>query len=112
MKKILLILLAATAVIITLANLGPMILLAVSLVISYFAVKKFILADSFTYKVLWGFVILIGLSISLANLPALIGVASFIVLYYTYKKWKKDKQDEQFLDDDLFAGSGKESWLN
>ncbi|WP_226036209.1 lmo0954 family membrane protein [Aquibacillus saliphilus] len=93
MKTFLLFLLALVAVIIMLANLGPMILLLISLIISYYAIKKFILTDSFVEKVLWGFVILIGLSISISNIPALIGVASFVVLYYTYKKWKKDKQD-------------------
>ncbi|SDK17929.1 hypothetical protein [Sediminibacillus albus] len=112
MKTLLLFLLGATAVIIILANLGPMILLAVSLLVSYYAVKKFVLADTVGQKVLWGIAILIGLSISLANLPALIGVASFIVLYYTYKKWKKDKQASNYLDDELFTDTGKESWMN
>ncbi len=100
MKTLLLLLLGITAVIIFLANLGPMIVLAISVVISYYAVKKFILADTVGKKVLWGFVILIGLAISLSNIPALIGVASFVVLYYTYKTWKKDKQDT-YVDDDF-----------
>ncbi|SDM49510.1 hypothetical protein [Sediminibacillus halophilus] len=112
MKTFLLLLLGVTAVILILANLGPMILLAVSLVVSYYAVKKFVLAVTVGQKVLWAIAILIGLSISLANLPALIGVAAFVVLYYTYKMWKKDKHESSYLDDDLFHETGKEYWIN
>ncbi len=84
-----------------------MIMLAISLVIAYVAVKKFILAVSVTEKVLWGFVVLIGLSLSLANIPAFIGVAAFILLYYVYKKWKKDKEDHAFMSE-----MDKHSWEN
>ncbi|WP_051382153.1 hypothetical protein [Sediminibacillus terrae] len=110
MKTFLLLLLGVTAVILVLANLGPMILLAVSLVVSYYAVKKFVLADTIGQKALWAIAILIGLSISLANLPALIGVAAFVVLYYTYKVWKKDRHETSSLDDGLFNENAKGSW--
>ncbi|WP_407272480.1 flagellar basal body rod protein [Radiobacillus sp. PE A8.2] len=107
MKTFLFILLAITAGIIIISNIGPMIMLAISLVIAYVAVKKFILAVSVTEKVLWGFVVLIGLSLSLANIPAFIGVAAFILLYYVYKKWKKDKEDHAFMSE-----MDKHSWEN
>ncbi|MRH44059.1 flagellar basal body rod protein [Aquibacillus halophilus] len=110
MKTFLLLLLGATAAIIILANLGPMIILAVSLFITYYAVKKFILADSVVEKALWGFAILIVASMSLSNIPAFIGIASLVVLYYTYKKWKKDKQ-ERYLDNEL-TNSDIEPWAN
>ncbi|WP_186575939.1 lmo0954 family membrane protein [Aquibacillus kalidii] len=102
MKTFLLVVLGIIAAIITLANLGPMIMLAVSICIAYYATKKFILAYSVSGKVLWGLVILISLAISFSNIPALIGVASFVVLYYTYKKWKQDKKD-RYMEDELFA---------
>lgn len=99
MKRILLFLLGAIAAIVFLANLGPMILLAISLGVSYFAIRKFILANGLAEKVLWGVVILIGLAISLNNIPALIGIASFAVLYYTFKKWKQEKKS-RYMDDE------------
>ncbi|MBM7570551.1 flagellar basal body rod protein [Aquibacillus albus] len=98
MKTFLLILLAIVAGIIILANLGPMIILLVSLLVSYYAIKKFILANTAMEKVLWGFAILLGIAISLSNVPALIGVASFVVLYYAYKKWKSEK-DQKYLEE-------------
>jgi lia operon protein LiaI len=105
MKTFLLVVLGIIAAIITLANVGPLIILAVSIIIAYYAVKKFILAYSVMEKVLWGFAILISLAISLSNIPALIGVASFVVLYYTYKTWKKDRNnryDDEFLITDKY----------
>ena len=98
MKTFLLLLLGIIAGIIILANLGPMILLVISLVVSYYAVKKFILANSVAEKVLWAVVILIGVSISVSNIPALIGVVAFVVLYYTYKTYQQDKNKR--IDDD------------
>ncbi|MCT2538213.1 flagellar basal body rod protein [Aquibacillus koreensis] len=103
MKTFLLVALAVVAGIIILANLGPMILLAVSIIVSYYAVKKFILTDSVVEKILWGFVILIGISLSLSNVPALIGVASFVILYYAYKKWKEDRKEHYSEDEFLMT---------
>lgn len=93
MKKFLLILLAVTAALFVLSNVGPMILLVASLALAYYAVKKFILADGVAEKVIWGFIILIGLSISLANVPALIAVAAVAILYYAYKAYKAEKEE-------------------
>ncbi|UFT98626.1 flagellar basal body rod protein [Radiobacillus kanasensis] len=101
MKTFLLALLAIAAAVLIVSNIGPMILLAVSLVVSYYSIKKFVLANSVTEKILWGFVILIGISLSLANIPAFIGVVAFVVLYYTYKKWKKDKEEKLFTKDEI-----------
>ncbi len=50
---------------------------------------------------LWAFVILIGVSMSLSNIPALIGIVALVVLYYTYKKWKQEKENTYYNDDYL-----------
>lgn len=106
MKKFMLFLLAVTAAILVLSNLGPMIPLAGSLALTYYAVKKFILTDGLTEKILWGFVILIGLSISLANVPAFIGAAAVVIFYYAYKAWKEDKAAKVFdMDEPCYSKS-------
>jgi lia operon protein LiaI len=96
MKTFLLICLGVIAGITVLVNIGPMIMLAISIAIAYYGVRKFILADATSSKVLWAIVILIGASISLSNIPALIGVVAFVVLYYTYKKWKQEKTNATY----------------
>ncbi|WP_163539967.1 flagellar basal body rod protein [Gracilibacillus sp. YIM 98692] len=101
MKTFLLICLAVVAAIILLANIGPMIMLLISIAISYYGIKKFILVNSTGKKVLWAIVILIGISISLSNIPALIGVVALVVLYYTYKKYKQEKENTYYKEDYL-----------
>ncbi|MGN8645856.1 lmo0954 family membrane protein [Gracilibacillus sp. HCP3S3_G5_1] len=98
MKTFLLISLAVIASIVLLANLGPMILLLISVVIAYYGVKQFILAETTGQKVGWGIVILIGVSMSLSNIPALIGVVALVVLYYSYKKYQEEKEHEDYLE--------------
>ncbi|WP_058308780.1 lmo0954 family membrane protein [Gracilibacillus massiliensis] len=93
MKTFLLICLAVIASITLLANLGPMIMLLISVAIAYYGVRKFVVADTTGKKVGWGIVILIGVSMSLSNIPALIGVVALVVLYYTYKKWQQEKNN-------------------
>ncbi|GAB2538485.1 lmo0954 family membrane protein [Gracilibacillus alcaliphilus] len=98
MKTFLIVSLAIIAGIVLLANLGPMIMLAISLVIAYFGVKHFILAETTGGKVGWAIVILIGISMSLSNIPALIGVVALVVLYYAYKKYQQEKETTETLD--------------
>ncbi|WP_194287468.1 lmo0954 family membrane protein, partial [Gracilibacillus oryzae] len=73
----------------------------ISVIIAYYGVKKFILADTTGGKVFWAIVVLIGVSMSLSNIPALIGVVALVVLYYTYKKWKQEKQDPYYTQSEL-----------
>ncbi|RCW77528.1 flagellar basal body rod protein [Saliterribacillus persicus] len=101
MKTFLLISLAIIASIVLLSNLGPMIMLLISVAVAYYALRKFVVAETVGKKVLWGIIILIGVSISLSNIPALIGVAAIFVLYYTYKKWKEEKENKSIQDDYL-----------
>ncbi|WP_175073404.1 flagellar basal body rod protein [Terribacillus sp. AE2B 122] len=96
MKKVLLIIGAVIAVAVLLANLGSLFVLAISVAIGYYGLRRFILTDSVGAKIGWGVVIGIGVCISLSNLPALIGLVALAVLYYLYRAWKKDKEAEKF----------------
>ncbi|WP_077306976.1 lmo0954 family membrane protein [Terribacillus halophilus] len=96
MKKVLLIIGAVVAVAVLLANLGSLLVLAISVAVGYYGLRKFVMTDSVGAKIGWGVVIGIGVCISLSNLPALIGLAALAALYYMYKAWKKDKEAEKF----------------
>ncbi|MDX8045089.1 flagellar basal body rod protein [Gracilibacillus sp. S3-1-1] len=98
MKTFLLVSLAVIASIILLANLGPMIMLVISVVIAYYGVKRFILADTTGAKVGWAIVVLIGVSMSLSNIPALIGIVALVVLYYSFKKYQEEKKRQDYLE--------------
>ncbi|WP_066188267.1 MULTISPECIES: lmo0954 family membrane protein [Gracilibacillus] len=98
MKTFLIVSLAIIAGIVLLTNLGSIIMLAISVLIAYYGVKKFILADTTGSKVGWAIVVLIGVSMSLSNIPALIGIAALVVLYYAYKKYQEEKQSKDYLE--------------
>lgn len=101
MKTFLLICLAVIASIILLSNLGPLIMLVISVALAYYGIRKFILSETTGQKVGWGIVILIGVSMSLSNIPALIGIVALAVLYYTYKQWQQDKDKLEYQEDYL-----------
>ncbi|MFP7479907.1 flagellar basal body rod protein [Terribacillus saccharophilus] len=96
MKKVLLIIGAVIAAAVLLANLGSLLVLAISVAIGYYGLRRFILTDSVGAKIGWGIVIGIGVCISLSNLSALIGLVALAALYYLYRAWKKDKEAEKF----------------
>ncbi|QXE01232.1 flagellar basal body rod protein [Terribacillus sp. DMT04] len=96
MKKVLLIIGAVVAVAVLLANLGSLLVLAISVAVGYYGLRRFVMTDAVGAKIGWGVVIGIGVCISLSNLPALIGLAALAALYYMYKAWKKDKEAEKF----------------
>lgn len=100
MKTILFIFIAGIAAIVLLIALGPMILLGISLAITYYAVRRFILSDSIGGKIGWTIIGLIALSVSLSNTAAFVGALALVVLYYTYKSWKetkRKKEEEQWI---------------
>ncbi|MFP7492671.1 flagellar basal body rod protein [Terribacillus saccharophilus] len=96
MKKVLLIIGAVIAVAVLLSNLGSLLVLAISVAVGYYGLRRFIMTDNVGAKIGWGAVIGIGVCISLSNLPALIGLAALAALYYMYKAWKKEKKAEKF----------------
>lgn len=90
MKKLGLFILGGIAAIIFVANLGPMAMFALSLVILYYAFKGFMKADTSLSKVAWAVLGLILFSITASNVPALVGVLAAFVLYFVYKKWNEE----------------------
>jgi lia operon protein LiaI len=100
MKKFGLLLAGGIAAMVLLSTIGPLVGLAVSLVILYFILKQFLKAETKKAKVGLAVLGIFVLLATLHNIPALIGVAAAAVLYLVYKKWtgvkpafKKDKHD-------------------
>src|SRR5699024_8726767 len=93
MKKLLLLMFAFIAVIILVVNLGPMILLGVSIWLLYVVFKQFVKSDSTGAKIGWVILGLIILSIATTNVFSMIGVAAAIALYLIYKNWNDDDHD-------------------
>ncbi|MEI5908643.1 flagellar basal body rod protein [Bacillus spongiae] len=108
-KKLGLIVLGVTAGIVLIANMGPIIALAISLVIVYFSYREFMKSASTGGKVLWAFIGFIALIASATNAPAIIGLVAAYLLWIVYKNWntQKDGEPEDF-GDDPFTGFEKE----
>lgn len=90
MRHFLMFLAGLTALIILVVNLGPMVLLGVSVWLLYLVFKRFIKAHSTLSKIGWVIVGLIILSIGISNIYAVIGLAAAFVLYWIYKNWNND----------------------
>ena len=84
MKKVGLFLIGAVAAIVLLANAGPMVGLALGLVILYVAFKGFVKAET-PLKMVLGFIGVVVLLTTVSNLPALAGIIAAVVLYIVYK---------------------------
>ncbi|WP_421383875.1 flagellar basal body rod protein [Bacillus salacetis] len=110
MKKFGLLILGGIAAIVLLANMGPMIGLAISLLILYYSFKQFVKTDSTFAKVIWAIIGLAALSASASNFPAVIGLAAIYLLYVVIKQWKQEKP-EAAESDDPFTNFEKE-WAN
>lgn len=100
MKKLLLLILAFIAVIILIVNLGPMILLGVSIWLLYVVFKQFMKSDSTGARIGWIILGLVILSMATANIFSIIGVAAAIALYLIYKNWNDDNDDQVEVIDD------------
>ena len=105
MKKFMLFIGGLIALFILIANIGPMVLLALSVWLLYVCFKKFVKTDSTLVKVGWALVGLLVLSITFSNLYAVMGVAAAYVLYLIYKNWNKEEDPVVHVveDDDPFT---------
>ncbi|ADU31357.1 permease [Evansella cellulosilytica] len=92
MNKIWMFVLGIVALIILIVNIGPMIVLGVSIYLLYIILKQFGKAESTTGKIGWIIAGLIVLSIGLSNIFAVIGVAALYLLYVLYKHWQEEKE--------------------
>ncbi|WP_101842257.1 flagellar basal body rod protein [Halobacillus sp. Marseille-P3879] len=91
MKKFLLFLAGLVALAVLLANLGPMILLGVSVWLLYIVCKQFMKSDSTAAKIGWIIVGLIILSVAVSNIYAVIGLAAAYGIYLIAKNWTSSK---------------------
>ncbi|TYS67161.1 flagellar basal body rod protein [Sutcliffiella horikoshii] len=98
MKKFGLFLVGVIAFFVLLANIGPLLGLAVSLVVTYYAVKEFIKTDSTGTKILWGIIAFIAIAFSIANVPAVLAVVAAYILYVVYKNWNKEKENNTIIE--------------
>lgn len=95
MNKFILFLAGLVAGLLLLANLGPLVLLGLSVWLLYLVFKQFMKANSTLKKIMWGLLGLVIVSIGLSNIYAVIGIAAAYVLYIVIKKWKGEpKQPE------------------
>lgn len=93
--------------IVTIVNIGPLILLGLSLTIGYYLFKQWFKTESTSGKV-WIFIAgIIMLSIAIANSYALVGLAAGYGLYLLFKK-----KDEVYTssDKDDFLSSFEKEW--
>lgn len=91
MKKFGLLIIGAIAALVLFSNVGPMVALAVSLVVLYFVFKEFLKADSIGWKIVLGIFGFFLLMTAAANIPAILGIVAIYVLYLVYKKWNETK---------------------
>lgn len=102
MKKFMLFIGGLIALMILVANIGPMIILGVSVWLLYVIFKQFIKSDSTAGKIGWVVLGLVVLSVTFSNVFAVIGLAAAYVLYVIYRSWKKEKDEPvvDLMDDD------------
>lgn len=91
MKKFGLLIVGGIAAMVLLANLAPMVGLAISIAILYLVIKQFLKTDSTMMKIGWGIIGLIALTASASNAFAILGIAAAYVLYLVFKKWNNKK---------------------
>jgi lia operon protein LiaI len=103
MKKFGLLIAGGIAALIFLSTIGPMLALAVSIILLYFIYKQFLKAESTGGKIVIGIIGLIVLAVSIPNFPALIGVSAAYVLYLIYKNWNINKKATARNDNDPFV---------
>lgn len=102
MKKFFLFIGALIAFLILLANLGPMIVLAVCIWLLYVIFKQFIKADSTASKIAWVLIGLVVISVGIPNTFAIIGIGAAFLLYVIYKKWHEHDEVQTVDEKDPF----------
>jgi lia operon protein LiaI len=97
MKKFGLFIIGLIALLVVLANVGPLISLAICLVVLYFGFKQFMKSESKGAKIAWAIISIIMLMAAISHFPAILGVVAAYVLYIVYKKW--NEKDEVVVED-------------
>ena len=107
MKKFGLLLAGGIAALVLIANLGPLLGLAVSLVVLYFVIKQFLKTESTMKKIAWAALGFFVFMATASNVPAIIAIAAAYVLYLVYKNWNKAESISR-KEDDPFANFEKQ----
>src|SRR5699024_8750580 len=79
---------------ILIANIGPIILLGVSVWLLYLVFKQFVKTDATSAKIGWVILGLVIVSVAFSNLYAVIGIAAAYLLYIIVKNWRDDEVQE------------------
>lgn len=113
MRKFLLFVAGLVAFFFLLANLGPMVILGLSLWVLYLIFKKFMKSDSLLGKFGWGILGLLVVSVVFSNIYAVLGLLAAYALYLIYKNWNKNDDEvvSTVEDDDPFTNFERE-WAN
>ncbi|RLL46556.1 flagellar basal body rod protein [Oceanobacillus piezotolerans] len=90
MRKFMLFVGGLIALVILLANIGPMVLLGLGIWLLYFIFKQFVKSNSTAGKIGWVILGLLTSSLVISNIWAVIGLLAAVALYYIYKSWKKE----------------------
>lgn len=98
MMTILLIIAAMMLGITILGSLIPILALAFTVGVVFFGLKAFTQTTSSIGKLFWASIVFVALMISLANLPAYLGLLAVIGLYYLYTNWKKEEEPTVIVD--------------
>ncbi|KYD16682.1 hypothetical protein B4135_2594 [Caldibacillus debilis] len=91
-------------------NLGPIIVLAITLSLAYVAFRQYKKAGTTGKKMLWLILCGVFLIASVTNAPAVVGLAAAAILYLLYKN-RKEKKDSAGINgngDDPFVHFEKE----
>ena len=91
MKKLGLIIIGGIAAFVLLVNFVPMLALAITIGIGYLVLREFLKAKTIGAKLIWGLIGFVVISVSISNLPSIIGLVAAFVLYIVYKKWNERK---------------------
>lgn len=94
MRHFILFIVGLVAGLILILNVGPLIVLGISIVLLYLVYKQFVKATSTFSKVAWIIIGLIVLSVGISNIFAVIGIGAAFVLYWIYKNWRNQNIKE------------------
>ena len=100
MKKVGMVLAGVIALIVFLANIAPLITLAVTVGLAYLVLREFLKAHSIGAKIVWGTIGIVLAGMSIGNIPSLFGIAAAFVLYWIYRNWnvKEEKKEQDPFD--------------
>lgn len=99
MKNIGIIIIAIIAGFIAIGNIGAILVLAITLGALYFAFKQYVKAADKNGKMIWGIIAIVILIAAISNLPAFVGLAAIVLLYYLYKHYQVEKEERVSKED-------------